>query len=134
MVLKTVWDGKFVDIDIKEGEVFLLPGMYYSVPLCSITNLSNLHIGNTPHSPQRFANTVGLVIEKRRNPENIDKCRWYCDNENCRAMLYEESFHVDFNLGAALKPVMQRFYEDEKLRTCAKCGTIHVARYKEEKK
>ena len=41
----------------QEGEVFLLPG-------------------NTPHSPQRFADTVGLVIEQRRRPDNTDKLRW----------------------------------------------------------
>jgi 3-hydroxyanthranilate 3,4-dioxygenase len=58
MVLKVVWDGKFQDVPIKEGEIFLLPG-------------------NTPHSPQRFADTAGLVIELRRQPEHIDKLRWY---------------------------------------------------------
>lgn len=40
---------EFQDVPIKEGEIFLLPG-------------------NTPHSPQRFPDTVGLVIEQKRQP------------------------------------------------------------------
>lgn len=58
MCLKVVEDGEFKDIPIKEGEIFLLPA-------------------NTPHSPQRFANTVGLVIEQRRRPEHIDRLRFF---------------------------------------------------------
>jgi 3-hydroxyanthranilate 3,4-dioxygenase len=63
MVLKVVDGEEFKDIPIKEGDIFLLPS-------------------NTPHSPQRFENTVGLVIEQKRRPEHIDKLRWYCDR--CR--------------------------------------------------
>ncbi len=47
MLLKTVQDGKMVDVPIREGEILLLPP-------------------NVPHSPRRFANTVGLVIERQR--------------------------------------------------------------------
>ena len=43
--VKIIEDGKPRTIDIKEGEIFLLPG-------------------GVPHSPQRPANTVGLVIER----------------------------------------------------------------------
>jgi 3-hydroxyanthranilate 3,4-dioxygenase len=112
MLLKVVWDHQFIDIPIKEGEIFLLPG-------------------NTPHSPQRFADTVGLVIEIRRKPENTDRLRWYCDNEACKALLYEESFKVpNLDLGAQLKPVIERFYASEDLRLCKKCGTVHAARNK----
>src|SRR4051794_6464641 len=47
MLLKTVQDGRFVDIPIGEGEIFLLPP-------------------RMPHSPQRFRNTVGIVVERQR--------------------------------------------------------------------
>ena len=43
MLLKIMDDGKRMDLPIKEGEIFLLPK-------------------NVPHSPQRFENTVGLVV------------------------------------------------------------------------
>ena len=44
IVLRVVEDGKPSDIPIREGELFVLPA-------------------NVPHSPQRPADTVGLVIE-----------------------------------------------------------------------
>src|SRR6476469_8083418 len=47
IVVKIQEDGKAVEISIKEGDMFLLPG-------------------NTPHSPIRPANTIGLVIETKR--------------------------------------------------------------------
>eukprot|EP01115_Flamella_aegyptia_P012391 TRINITY_DN61696_c0_g1_i1.p1 TRINITY_DN61696_c0_g1~~TRINITY_DN61696_c0_g1_i1.p1 ORF type:complete len:193 (-),score=37.42 TRINITY_DN61696_c0_g1_i1:36-614(-) len=107
MLLKIVWDGEFKDVPIKEGEVFLLPG-------------------NTPHSPQRFENTVGLVIEMRRRPENVDKLRWYCENPKCREVVYQEEFKsVELNLGKAFTPIMQRYYGSEELRTCKKCGHVN---------
>src|SRR5262245_3404382 len=35
---------------------------------------SNVAAAKVPHSPQRLENTVGLVIERRRSPQNIDRC------------------------------------------------------------
>ena len=45
MVLRTMQAGARVDIPIHEGEILLLPA-------------------RVPHSPQRFANSVGLVVER----------------------------------------------------------------------
>lgn len=101
IVVKIIDDGVFKDIHIKEGDMFLLPP-------------------RTPHSPQRGANTVGLVIEKKRESED-DGFLWFC--ENCGNKLYEECLHVD-DIVKQLPPVMNRFWEDTMKRTCDKCGTV----------
>ena len=95
-------DGRIVDIPVKQGEIFLLPA-------------------KTPHSPQRGANTVGLVIEKVREGKEIDGFMWFC--ENCGSKLYEEYFHLT-DIVKQLPPVMERYYSDESKRTCKNCGHI----------
>ena len=95
-------DGKIVSIPIKQGDMFLLPS-------------------RTPHSPQRGAGTIGLVIEKKRDPNEIDGFMWFC--ENCDEKLYEEFVNVS-DIVAQLPPLMERFYSDEHKRTCKKCGTV----------
>ena len=57
MCLKILQNGKFKDVHIKEGQVFLLPG-------------------RIPHSPQRNENTVGLVIERERLKIETDGLRY----------------------------------------------------------
>jgi 3-hydroxyanthranilate 3,4-dioxygenase len=105
MVLKIMEDGKPKDIRIREGDIFLLPP-------------------HVPHSPQRFADTVGLVIERKRSPTEKDGLLWYCDN--CANLLYEEYFHLE-NIEKDLPPVFERFYSSEENRTCRKCGTVMEA-------
>jgi len=102
MLLKTVQDGQRVDIPIREGDILLLPP-------------------KVPHSPQRFAGTVGLVIERKRLPEELDGFLWFC--ENCSHKLYEEYLYVSDIVGQ-LPPVFDRFYGSEKNRTCDNCGAI----------
>jgi 3-hydroxyanthranilate 3,4-dioxygenase len=102
VVVRIHEDGKIVDIPIKQGEMFLLPG-------------------KTPHSPQRGANTVGLVIEKVRENQEIDGFIWYC--ENCHEKLYEEHFELT-DIVSQLPPLMERFYSDIDKRTCKKCGHV----------
>ena len=102
MVLKTVQEGKFIDIPIKEGEVFLLPP-------------------KIPHSPQRMENSVGLVIERTRFEGEKDGLMWFCDS--CGEKLYEEYFQLQ-NIEKDLPPVFERYYSSEKHRTCKNCGTV----------
>lgn len=102
IVVRIQEDGKIVDIPIKEGDMFLLPG-------------------KTPHSPQRGANTVGLVIEAVRKENEIDGFMWFC--ENCHEKLYEEFLKVT-DIVSQLPPVMNRFYSDVEKRTCKHCGTV----------
>ena len=77
--------------------------------------------GKTPHSPQRGANTVGLVVEAVRHENEIDGFLWFC--ENCHEKLYEEYLKLT-DIVTQLPPIMQRFYSDEEKRTCKNCGTV----------
>jgi 3-hydroxyanthranilate 3,4-dioxygenase len=103
ITLKLLVDGKPQDLAIREGDIFLLPA-------------------KVPHSPQRPANTLGLVIERRRLAHEKDGLIWIC--KKCSTKLYEEYFHLD-NIVTAFGPVFKRFYSDSKNNTCSKCGTVH---------
>ncbi len=94
--------GKAVTIPIKQGEMFLLPA-------------------NVPHSPIRPANTVGLVIERVREPQMKDGLLWFCDN--CNNKLHETYFHLT-NIEKDFLPRFKEFYGSEELRTCSNCGTV----------
>ena len=102
VLVKVQEDGKSVDVPIKEGEIFLLPG-------------------SVPHSPIRPENTVGLVIERKRKENEKDGLLWFCDN--CNHKLYEEYFHLK-SIENDFQPVFRRFYASEELRTCDQCGTV----------
>lgn len=102
MLLKTVQGGRAVDIPIREGEMFLLPA-------------------HVPHSPQRFADTVGLVVERPRLPGEQDGFLWFC--EQCGEELYREYFALK-NIETQLAPLFRKVAADENLRTCRRCGTV----------
>jgi 3-hydroxyanthranilate 3,4-dioxygenase len=101
IVVKIIDNGEFRDIHIKEGEMFLLPP-------------------KTPHSPQRGAGTVGLVIEKKRENEE-DGFIWFC--ENCGNKLHEETLVVN-DIVSQLPEVMNKYWVDALHRTCDKCGAV----------
>jgi 3-hydroxyanthranilate 3,4-dioxygenase len=105
MVLKTVQDGKVMDVPIRAGEIFLLPR-------------------ETPHSPQRPAGTVGIVVERRRGAEELDGFSWYC--ERCGHRLYLERVAVG-NIETQLPDIFARFYSSLAHRTCSVCGTVMQA-------
>ena len=102
MLLKTVQDGKMVDVPIREGEILLLPP-------------------NVPHSPRRSANTVGLVIERQRRPGEQDGFQWYC--ERCDHLLHEAFEHIS-DIEKQLPPIFERFFNSTERRTCRNCGTV----------
>ena len=94
-------EGQAKDIQIKEGEMFLLPA-------------------NVPHSPIRGANTVGLVIEKVRKGTDLqDGLMWFC--ENCNNKLHEYRFPLA-NIEKDFLSRFKEFYTSEELITCDKCG------------
>jgi 3-hydroxyanthranilate 3,4-dioxygenase len=103
ITVRVQYEGAAKDIIIKEGEMFLLPG-------------------NTPHSPMRGENTVGLVIEKvRKGTDLIDGLMWFCDN--CNNLLHETKFplkDVEIDFLSRFK----HYYSSEDLRTCKKCSHV----------
>jgi 3-hydroxyanthranilate 3,4-dioxygenase len=105
MLLKTVQDGRMVDVPIRAGEMYLLPAQ-------------------VPHSPQRPAGSVGIVVERRRGPGELDGFSWYC--ENCGHQLSFERVAVG-NIETQLPEIFSRFYASLERRTCSVCGTIMQA-------
>ena len=63
------------------------------------------------------------MIEKVREDEEEEKDAflWFC--ENCGNKLHEDSLFVK-DIVKQLPPVMDKFWGDEELRTCKKCGTV----------
>jgi 3-hydroxyanthranilate 3,4-dioxygenase len=102
IVLRVMEDGQPRDIPIRQGDIFLLPA-------------------GVPHSPQRPANTVGLVVEYRRPEKANDHMRWYCPR--CGEVLHDAEFHL-VDLGKQLKPIIEQVQNNSALRTCKKCHAV----------
>ena len=84
-----------------------------------------LHPAKVPHSPVRYAGSIGLVIERKRADMQVDDgLLWFCDN--CNNKLYEVYFTLEDIEKDFLKH-FELFYGSESLRTCDKCGTIMEA-------
>jgi len=98
MRLPTVQKCKRVDVDIPEGALFLLPG-------------------RIPHSPQRpEAESLGLVVERKRIPQEYDALRFYVDPETCEEKLFERNFQCE-DLGKDLKPVIEAWNSSQEKAT-----------------
>jgi 3-hydroxyanthranilate 3,4-dioxygenase len=89
-------------VEIKEGEIFVCPG-------------------GLPHSPRRFENTWGLVIERKRCQDEIEKFVWFC--EKCDDLVLSRVVNQG-NIPAQVSAVYNEFNADPKLRTCHACGYI----------
>lgn len=94
--------GKRQRAEIKQGDVMLLPA-------------------NVPHSPQRGASTVGLVLERKRRSHELDGFAFYC--ESCDGKLYETRIGVN-DIVSDLPKVLEAWNTSEELRTCGACGYV----------
>lgn len=86
MDLDIVRHNKTERLHIAEGEMFLLPA-------------------GIPHSPQRYANSIGVVFERERYANEVDCLRWYTENGEVE---YEEYFNCT-DLGTQIKEVIERY-------------------------
>ncbi len=91
-----------VDVPIRAGEILLLPA-------------------RIPHSPQRPAGTVGIVVERRRRAGELDGVQWYCPH--CGQLLYEQFLSLT-DIERQLTPVFEHFFGSLALRTCRHCHTV----------
>jgi 3-hydroxyanthranilate 3,4-dioxygenase len=97
MVVHTWEHGQRRSIVIKEGELWHLPA-------------------RVPHSPNRFANTLGLVIERLRLPTELDALRYYAEAGGKDDLIFQEVMHVT-DLGVQLAPVINRYLSSEAYRS-----------------
>jgi 3-hydroxyanthranilate 3,4-dioxygenase len=91
---------------VAEGEVYLVPA-------------------NVPHSPHRPADTWGLVVEIKRQPDQTESLLWICDR--CDAEVHQVTMHVA-DIETELKRAIEKFDESDALRTCRACGYVQPAR------
>ena len=104
-VLRVQDEGVMREITIGPGEVFYLPP-------------------RIPHSPQRAAGSVGLVIERKRLPGEQDGLLWFC--ERCYHKIYEEFFPLG-SIESDFPPVFERYYSSVENRTCPVCALLNPA-------
>lgn len=95
-------EGKREVITVKEGEVFLLPP-------------------NTPHSPHRVADTIGIVIERNRAQGELESLVWYCDE--CDHMMHRITVQLT-DIEVQVKEGIEIFNSSLELRTCKHCGHV----------
>jgi 3-hydroxyanthranilate 3,4-dioxygenase len=89
-------------VRIREGEMFLCPG-------------------GLAHSPRRGENTWGLVIERKRAPQETEDFIWFC--ESCDEQVLARTV-VQGDTGAQVNAIYEAFNADVGLRTCKACGYV----------
>lgn len=87
-------------VEVKEGEMFLLPP-------------------HVPHSPHRVEDTIGLVIERNRAEGELEDFVWFCDE--CDHEMHRVSIQLT-NIEVQVKEAIAGFNGSEELRKCSNCG------------
>jgi 3-hydroxyanthranilate 3,4-dioxygenase len=99
--------GKVERVDLKEGDIFLMPP----------------HMRHSPQRPE--ADSRCLVIERHRPEGLVDGFEWYC--LSCNELLYRVEVQLK-NIVKDLPPLFEQFYASEALRHCNHCGAVHPGR------
>jgi 3-hydroxyanthranilate 3,4-dioxygenase len=107
IVLRIQEDGKARDVEVKEGDVFLLPAY-------------------VPHAPMRPAGTVGLIAEiKRTKDDPLDGFSWFC--EKCNHQLFRKDAYIEV-LERDMPPIFEAYYADPGNQICDSCGHVNPGR------
>lgn len=104
-----LWDrDRFERVDLKEGDVFLLPP----------------HVLHSPQRPEPGSRC--LVVERRRPAGLTDAFQWHC--ARCGHLVARIEVQLA-DIVADLPATYQRFYASRDAdRTCPRCGTVHPGR------
>lgn len=108
--LKLWVDGRAERVDLREGDVFLLPP----------------HVRHSPQRPQE--GSACLVIERQRAQGFIDGFEWYCEGEDgCGHLVYRVEVQLQ-SIVKDLPPLFEAFYNDPTKRRCPHCGKLHAGK------
>ena len=91
-------------MDLKEGDIFLLPP----------------HVRHSPQRPE--TDSACLVIERQRPLGLVDGFEWYCPH--CGHLVHRVEVQLK-SIVTDLPPLFQGFYASTEKRTCPGCGEIH---------
>jgi len=89
-------------VTIREGEIFVCPA-------------------GLAHSPRRGTGTWGLVIERKRKPDEPDEFLWFC--ENCDAKVHSQSVSQE-NVAGQVRNLYESFNANPVMRSCKACGYV----------
>ncbi len=103
IVVRILEGGEIKDIPIREGETFFIPG-------------------GVPHAPTRPPGTIGIVVERRRPPGEIEHQQFYCDS--CGELVYDKAFDCK-DIVEHFAQSMEAFWADPALNTCKNCGAAN---------
>jgi 3-hydroxyanthranilate 3,4-dioxygenase len=95
-------DGERVINPLREGEILMVPAL-------------------VPHAPRRPAGTYGFVVERQRQPGELDGFEWHC--ETCNTLIHKISFQLE-DIEKQFANKLKEFDADEALRTCTQCGRV----------
>ena len=89
-------------VKIREGEIFLCPR-------------------RVAHSPRRGPGTWGLVVERKRKPDEYEQFLWFC--ENCDEKVLSETV-APIDVSKQVTRIYEAFNADPARRTCKRCGYV----------
>ncbi len=89
-------------VKVREGEMFLCPGAL-------------------AHSPRRGEGTWGLVIERKRRPDETEQFVWFC--EQCDEKVLTRSV-TQGEVATQVAQIYAGFNADATARTCKSCGYV----------
>ena len=89
-------------VRIREGEIFLCPG-------------------GLAHSPRRCEGSWGLVMERKRKPDEEEGFLWFC--EKCDEQVLSRTM-TQGDIASQVTKIYQDFNADPALRRCKSCGYV----------